>query len=57
MVAADAALPVTAQTLATALQTLDALQQNRLSDAANGCFRAKMNTDALVKQLLTISGV
>ncbi|MEO6300424.1 MAG: glycosyltransferase N-terminal domain-containing protein [Paracoccaceae bacterium] len=55
--AADAALPVTAQTLATALQTLDALQQNRLSDAANGCFRAKMNTDALVKQLLTISGV
>ena len=51
----DAALPVTAPTLAAALTRLDAARQDRLAAAAAACFRANGDPDALLAQLLTLS--
>ena len=53
--AAQAALPVTRDTLAQTLIQLDAATQDRLSLAATACFRANGSPDALLMQLLTHS--
>ncbi len=53
--AANAALPVTRETLAQTLMHLDATRQDRLSAAATACLVANSAPDALLAQLLTHS--
>ena len=53
--AADAAIPVTATTLAAALRSLDPARQDRLAQAATACFRATGDVNALILKILEVS--